>query len=190
MELLIIGLLLFLGVHSVAILAPRWRARMVERLGELPWKGIYSLISAAGFVLLIIGYSHARAAASVLYVPPPPLRYVSFILLLPVFPLLLAAYLPGTIQRRARHPMLVAVKLWATAHLLAIGTVPDVLLFGSFLLWAIADRISVKRRAPRPHPEIPVRHADLIAVIAGLALYVLFLVKLHALLIGVAPLAG
>jgi len=189
MELLVVGLLLFFGVHSVAILAPRWRATMVARLGEGPWKGLYALLSAVGFVLLVIGYSHARAAASVLYVPPHALRYLSFILLLPVFPLLLAAYLPGTIQRRSRHPMLAAVKLWATAHLLAIGTLPDVLLFGSFLAWAIVDRLSVKDRAPKPPRAIPARHGDLIAIVIGLALYVLFLLKLHALLIGVAPLA-
>jgi uncharacterized membrane protein len=110
--------------------------------------------------------------------------------MLPVFPLLLAAYLPGRIQARARHPMLAAVKLWATAHLLAIGTVPDVLLFGCFLAWAIIDRISVKRRqAPPSLRQAPLRSADAIAVTLGLLLYVLFLWKLHALLIGVSPLS-
>jgi uncharacterized membrane protein len=111
-------------------------------------------------------------------------------LMLPVFPLLLAAYLPGAIQAKAKHPMLAAVKLWATAHLLAAGTLADVLLFGAFLLWAIVDRISLKRRVKASPPHAPPsRFNDLIAVVLGLALYALFLLRLHVMLIGVSPLA-
>jgi uncharacterized membrane protein len=188
---LIIGLILFFGVHSIAIVAPYWRVRMLLMVGEGGWKGVYSALSGLGFVLMIVGFAHARQSAQVLYVPPAALRYLTFVLMLPVFPLLLAAYLPGRIQARARHPMLAAVKLWATAHLLAIGTVPDVLLFGSFLVWAIVDRIAVKRRQPPPVARsVRLPYADLIAVVLGLLLYALFLLKLHVLLIGVSPLTA
>jgi uncharacterized membrane protein len=190
MTMLIAGLLLFFGLHSISIVAPGWRDSMVQRLGEGAWKGLYSVFSAVGLTLMIVGFAHARANAAVLYVPPAALRYLTFLLMLPVFPLLLAAYLPGRIQSRTRHPMLAAIKLWATAHLLAIGALPDVLLFGTFLVWAVFDRISVKRRPPRPrHLPPPMRYADLAAVVVGLGLYVLFVLKLHALIIGVAPLA-
>jgi uncharacterized membrane protein len=190
MPTLIAGLLLFFGLHSISMVAPGWRDDMVQRLGEGAWKGLYSLLSGIGLALMIVGFAHARAHAAVLYVPPAVLRYLTFLLMLPVFPLLLAAYLPGRIQSRTRHPMLAAVKLWATAHLLAIGTLPDVLLFGAFLVWAVFDRISVKRR-PRTvrHSPRPIRYGDLVAVVVGLGLYVLFVLKLHALIIGVAPLA-
>jgi uncharacterized membrane protein len=172
MLLLIAGLILFFGLHSLAIVAPYWRERMLLFVGTGTWKGIYALLSGLGFILMLVGYAHARRAPVVLYVPPGGLRYLTFALMLPVFPLLLAA-----------------VKLWATAHLLAIGTLPDVLLFGSFLLWAIVDRISLKRRVTNR----PVRASawclnDAIAIVLGLALYAGFLFRLHTLLIGVSPL--
>ena len=190
MPTLIAGLLLFFALHSISIIAPDWRDAMVQRLGEGTWKGLYSLLSAAGLTLMIVGFAHARVDAAVLYVPPAGLRYLTFLLMLPVFPLLLAAYLPGRIQSRTRHPMLAALKLWAAAHLLAIGALPDVLLFGAFLAWAVLDRISVKRRPPRARSAPPtMRYGDLLAVVVGLGLYVLFVLKLHALIIGVAPLA-
>ncbi len=190
MPTLIAGLLLFFGLHSISIVAPGWRDARVRSWGEGAWKGIYSVLSGIGLALMIVGFAHARAHAAVLYVPPAALRYLTFVLMLPVFPLLLAAYLPGRIQSRSKHPMLAAIKLWATAHLLAIGALPDVLLFGAFLLWAVFDRISVKRRPPRPrHLPPPMRYGDLVAVVVGLGLYVLFVLKLHAVLIGVAPLA-
>jgi uncharacterized membrane protein len=188
---LIIGLVLFFALHSVGIIAPYWRERMLLLVGSGSWKGSYALLSAVGFILIVIGFAHARQSPTVLYVPPGWLRHVSFLLMLPVFPLLLASYLPGLIQRKTRHPMLAAVKFWATAHLLAVGTLPDVLLFGSFLVWAVIDRISLKRRvkvAPPPHAP-PSKFNDLIALILGLALYALFVFRLHAMLIGVSPLA-
>jgi uncharacterized membrane protein len=108
--------------------------------------------------------------------------------MLPVFPLLLAAYLPGRLQRVAKHPMLVAVKIWALSHLLANGMLADVLLFGSFLVWAVADRISLKRRTPRPTPAAPARAInDVIVVLGGLALYGAFAMVWHQRLFGVAP---
>ena len=188
MSLLILGLVLFLGAHSVSIVAPGWRNAMQARLGEGPWKALYSLISLAGFALLIVGYGAARQNPVVLYLPPVWMRHVALLLMLPVFPLLLAAYLPGRIKTAAKHPMLLAVKVWATAHLLANGNVADVLLFGGFLAWAVADRISLKRRVQRALPGAPAGPLnDAIAVVAGLALYAVFVFGAHAWLIGVSP---
>lgn len=188
MSLLILGLVLFLGVHSVSIVAPGWRDAMQARLGEGPWKALYSLISLAGFALVVVGYGAARQNPVVLYLPPVWMRHVALLLMVPVFPLLLAAYLPGRIKTAARHPMLLAVKVWATAHLLANGSVADVLLFGGFLAWAVADRISLKRRVQRPLPGAPAGPLnDAIAVVAGLALYAVFVFGGHAWLIGVSP---
>ena len=191
MSLLVLGLLLFLGIHSVSIVAPAWRDAQVARLGERAWKGLYAFASLAGLLLLIYGYGMARHAPIVLYTPPPAMRHVALLLMLPVFPLLFAAYLPGRIQRTARHPMLLAVKLWAAAHLLANGTLADVLLFGGFLVWAVADRISVKHRAVQHQvPGAPPGALnDLIALAVGLTAYVVFLLWGHAWLIGVSPMA-
>ena len=190
MALLIFGLVVFLGIHSVAIVVPAWRDTQIARLGEPAWKGIFSVISLIGLLLLIYGYGAARQAPVVLYDPPRALRHVALVLMLPVFPLLLAAYLPGRIAAAAKHPMLLAVKIWATAHLLANGMLADVLLFGGFLAWAVADRIAVKRRVlPRKIPGAPPSSAnDAIAVIGGLVLYVVFLLWAHRWLIGVSPL--
>ncbi len=191
MGVLVLGLVVFLGVHSVAIVAPSWRERMVARFGEAPWKVVYSVVAILGLVLIIWGYGLARLEPVILYTPPQWLKHVSFLLLIPGFPLLLATYLPGRIQSATRHPMLAAVKLWALAHLLSNGTVADVLLFGGFLVWAVADRISLKRRSQPSTPRLPAWKAnDVIAVVGGLALYVAFLGPLHLWLIGVAPLPG
>ena len=180
---LVIGLVLFLGVHSASIVGVRDRA--VAILGEGPWKGVYSLVSAVGLALIVFGYAQARQAPVLLWAPPVWTRHLALVLLLPVFPLLLAAYLPGRIRTAARHPMLVAVKLWALAHLVANGMLPDLLLFGGFLAWAVADRISLKRRPAREIPTAPASPVnDVLVVVGGLALYGLTLWKLHAWLIG------
>jgi uncharacterized membrane protein len=191
MLLLILGLVLFLGTHSVPIVAADFRARGKAAIGERPWKLAFGAVSLLGLVLIVLGYGAARQApdALLLYVAPFWLRHVALLLMLPVFVLLLAAYLPGRIQRATRHPMLLAVKLWAVAHLLANGTLADLLLFGSFLGWAVADRISLKRRAPEQVPGAPASpRNDWIALGGGLALYVAFLLWLHKLLMGVSPL--
>jgi uncharacterized membrane protein len=189
MSVLVAGLLVFLGVHSVSIINVAWRDRMAARLGEPAWQGLYGLVAVAGFALIVWGYGLARAAPIVLYTPPAGLRHVALLLMVVVFPLLLAAYLPGRIQAAARHPMLLATKVWALAHLLANGSLADVVLFGSFLAWAVADRISLKRRTPRPVPGAPPGKAnDLIATVGGIGLYVAFLIWLHPLLFGVSPL--
>lgn len=188
MTILIVGLILFLGIHSVSIVNAQWRDGMAARMGQAGWQGLFALVAVAGFVLIVWGYGLARQAPVVVYVPPAWLRHLSMLLLVFVFPLFLAAYLPGRIQRVTRHPMLVATKLWAVAHLLANGTLADVLLFGSFLAWAVADRISLKRRVPLAVPGAPAsRWNDLIAVVAGLGLYLVFVFGAHLWLIGVSP---
>lgn len=188
MTLLIVGLVLFIGVHSVSIVNEPWRDRMQARLGEGAWKGLFALLSLLGLLLIIWGYEAARLTPTVLYVPPTWLRHVALLLLLPVFPLLLSTYLPGRIKSAAKHPTLLATKLWAVAHLLANGMLADVLLFGALLAWAVADRISMKHRSARPLPAAPSSAAnDFIAVGVGLALYVAFVLWLHAWLFGVAP---
>ena len=190
MPLLIAGLVLFLGVHSVAIVSPSFRARTIQRVGEGAWKGLYALISLVGFVLICYGFGLARQAPVVLYSPPTWLRHITLLIMLPVFPLVLAAYLPGRIKAAAKHPMLAAVKFWAFAHLLANGSLADVLLFGGFLAWAVVDRISVKRRSTpqvlRTAPPGPWN--DAVAVVLGLAIYALLIGWAHVRLFGVSPL--
>jgi uncharacterized membrane protein len=188
MTILIVGLILFLGIHSVSIVNAQWRDGMVARMGQARWQGLFALVAVTGFVLIVWGYGLARQAPVVVYVPPAWLRHLSMLLLVFVFPLFLAAYLPGRIQRVTKHPMLVATKLWAVAHLLANGMLADVVLFGAFLAWAVADRISLKRRVPLAVPSAPAsRWNDLIAVVAGLGLYLAFVFGAHLWLIGVSP---
>jgi uncharacterized membrane protein len=192
MSLLIVGLVVFLGVHSVAIVSPAMRARTVSGMGEPAWKGLYSLVSLFGFLLLCYGFGLARQAPVILYSPPTWLREVALIVMLPVFPLLIAAYLPGQIKTAAKHPMLAAVKFWAFAHLLANGSLADVLLFGGFLAWAVADRISLKRRSSPPvlRTRPPGPWNDVIAVVLGLAIYALTIGWAHVHLFGVSPLSS
>lgn len=183
---LIIGLLLFLGMHSLAIFAPAQRDRLVASYGRPAFMAVYSLISLAGLVLIVYGYGQARLDPVVLYQPPAFLRHVAMLLMLIVFPGLLAAYLPGKIQGMLVHPMLVAVKAWALAHLLVNGMLADVLLFGGFLVWAVVDRISLKRRPESGAPQLPTaRFNDLIVVVGGIGVYLLFVFWLHPLLFGV-----
>ena len=191
MLLLIVGLSLFLGVHSISIVSPTLRARAVLRIGESAWKGLYALVSLVGFVLICYGFAQARHTPVVLYSPPVWLHYLTLILMLPVFPLILAAYLPGRIKTAAKHPMLAAIRLWAFAHLLANGLLADVLLFGGFLVWAVFDRISLKYRAIQQVIRIssPRPWNDAIAMILGLALYALTIGWVHVRLFGVSPLS-
>ena len=189
MVILILGLALFLGVHSIAFAAPGFRDRARARLSQGGYKGLYALVSLAGFVLLVYGFGLARHAPVLLYTPPPFLRHVTFLFMLPVFPLIFAAYLPGRIKTAMKHPMLAAVKFWALAHLLSNGTLADVLLFGGFLAWAVLDRISFKRRPPQRILTAPARaFNDVLAVVAGLALYLFFIAWAHERLFGVSPL--
>jgi uncharacterized membrane protein len=193
MLVLLAGLVVFFGVHCVSIVAPQWRAAQVALRGERAWKGLYSIAAGIGLVLIVVGYGMARSEPVLLYTPPAGLRHLALALMLPVFPLLFAAYLPGRIRRAVKHPMLLAVKLWAAAHLLANGTLHDVLLFGVFLAWAVVDLVSVKRRAAAEAHSVPAAPArpvnDAIALLAGLAVYALFIAGGHRWLTGVSPLA-
>jgi uncharacterized membrane protein len=186
---LIVGLLIFFGVHSIAIVAAGWRGRAISRVGPTVWKGLYSVASLIGFVLIVGGYAQARLDPVVLYQPPVWLRHVTALLMLPVFPLLLAAYLPGRIKAAVKHPMLAATKAWALSHLLSNGMLADVLLFGGFLAWAVIDRISAGKRpqAVIRGAPLPMRN-DVIAVVGGLLIYALFVAWAHVQLFGVAPL--
>jgi len=185
MIFLIAGLLIFFAVHSIAIVAPGIRDRLAERLGAV-WKAGYAIDAAIGLALIVYGYGQARLEPVVLYTPPPVLRYVTLVLMLIAMPLMLAAYIPGRIKTAVGHPLLAAVKAWAFSHLLVNGTLADVLLFGSFLAWAVAERISLKRRRPRPIAQLPESPANDIAVVAGgIALTAAFVFGLHTRLIGV-----
>jgi uncharacterized membrane protein len=188
--LLLVGLVLFFAVHSVSIVNEPWRDGMVAKMGDIPWKVLYTVISIVGIVLIVKGYGQARLDPIVLYTPPSWMRHLAMLLLLPVFPLFLAAYFPGRIKSAAKHPMLLATKIWATAHLLVNGTLADVFLFGAFLAWAVADRISMKHRAQRPLPGPPASKVnDIIVVGGGLFVYVAFVLWLHGWVTGI-PLVG
>jgi uncharacterized membrane protein len=185
---LVLGLVLFLGVHSISIVAPVWRDRVAARSGNA-WRGLYSLISIVGFVVIVWGYGIARRSPVVLYAPPAWTHYITAALMLPVFTLLLAAYFPGRIKDTFKHPMLLGVILWAVAHLIATGMLANVVLFGSFFAWALADRISFQWRTQRPIASAPSKKLnDAIAIAAGLLVYVVFEHWLHVRWIGVQPL--
>lgn len=187
---LLIGLVVFFGVHSVAIVALPLRDRMAAK-SEMGWKALYAVASLIGIVLMARGYAELRLTPTVLYVPPIGLRHVAAILMLPAFAFFIAPYFPGRIKTALKHPQLIAVKIWALAHLLVNGNLADVLLFGSFLIWAVVDRVSMKKRVARPLPGAPQSKAnDVIVVVVGLLLYVAFVMWGHEALIGIKPFAG
>jgi uncharacterized membrane protein len=183
---LVIGILVFLGVHSISVVADDWRNRVVARIGRGAWQSFYSILSVVGVVLIVRGYAAARADPVILYVPALWMRHSAMLLMMFVFPLLLATYLPGRIKTAFKHPTLVAVKTWAVAHLLSNGGLHDVVLFGAFLAWAVVDRISYRYRAPRASRALPPsRWSDAITIVGGLALYAIFLRGGHEWLTGV-----
>jgi len=191
MTALILGLLLFLGAHSVRIVAERWRTGQVARLGERRWKGLVAIVSLAGFALIVWGYGTARMDPVMLWQPPPWTRHLAALLTLPAFVLLAAAYGPANRLRAAvGHPMVVGVKVWALAHLLANGRLADVLLFGSFLVWALVDFRSSRRRdaAAGIQRRRGTLAGDAATLLVGLGAWAAFAFYLHAWLIGVAPL--
>ncbi len=188
MDRLILGIVVFFGVHSISLLALDWRNQIAERLGVKTWQVIYSIAALIGSYLLVTGYAAARSSVAVLYSTPPWLGYVAALLMLPVFTLALASVLPGRIRAHAGHPLLYATMLWAVAHLLTSGSVADLLLFGTFLAWSVAVRLSLERRPARPKIALPAAIAnDAIAVVGGLALYAIFILWLHARWFGVSP---
>jgi len=190
MEALVAGLILFLGAHSLRIVAPAVRGRLVASLGEGPWKGLYSLISAVGLGLIIYGFG-AAGEQEPLWRPPLFARHLSALLMLVAFVLLAAAYVPGNrLKAGLGHPMVLAAKTWAFAHLLSNGQPRDLLLFGAFLVWAIVAYASLRRRdrAAGVAPPAGSATGDMAVIAAGLVGWALFAFLLHRMLIGVSPL--
>jgi uncharacterized membrane protein len=194
MTLLILGLVLFLGIHSARIAAEGPRSRFIARHGLNAWKGLYSLVSIAGFVILCIGFGQARQQAVVLWSPPRWTHDVAALLTLVAFVLVTAAYVPGNgIKARLKDPMILGVKCWALGHLAANGTLADVVLFGSFLAWAVLDfRAARQRRRAGAEPQAAAvrRGRSAIAVVVGVLAWMLFAFHLHQRWIGVAPFPG
>lgn len=191
MGVLILGLVLFLGAHSARIVAEAWRARVIAQRGENAWKGLYSLVSLIGLVLLIWGYGLARQQPVVLWVPPVATRHVAALLMLVSFILLTAAYVPRNgIKAWLHHPMVLGVKVWALAHLLSNGNLADVLLFGSFLLWAVLSFRAARQRDRAQGTVYAAGSAagTAAAVVVGAVAWAGFAFWGHAWLIGVAPL--
>ena len=190
MTLLILGLVIFLGVHSVRIVADGWRSRVLAQRGQGVWKGAYALVSLAGFALIVWGYGAARQQPVVLWPSPTWTRHLAALLTLPAFVMLVAAYVPGNaIKAKLKHPMVLAVKLWAFAHLLANNTLADLLLFGSFLVWALADFRSARQR-DRANGTVyaPGRAVPTVIVMAvGVVAWVGFAMWAHLAWIGVRP---
>jgi uncharacterized membrane protein len=185
--LLILGLILFLGAHLVPTF-PRTRARLRLSLGENGYKGLFSIVSLIGLVMIVYGFGAARTASwnTILWSPPVWTKHIAFLLMWPAFILLAAAYIPSHIRDRAKHPMLAAIKIWALAHLIANGDLAGVLLFASFLAYGVYDRISVKKRqalGPLGHKSGGYFN-DVMAVLVGTAAYVFMLLWGHAWLIG------
>ncbi len=190
MTYLILGLVIFLGVHSVRMVADGWRTQTIARMGYLPWKGIYVLLSIAGFVLLVWGYGQSRLVSTVLYDPPLFTRYIAALLMLVSLVLVAAAYVPRNhIKKALGHPMIAGVKVWAFAHLLTNGRLVDVILFGAFLAWAAADFMAARRRDRAAGTVYPQGDELLtvLTVIAGVGAWAVLVSGLHLWLIGVSP---
>jgi uncharacterized membrane protein len=189
--LLILGLVLFLGVHTLTTQRDA-RAALIGKFGRGGYMGLYSLASFAGLALIVWGYSVYRATGWVdVWSPPVAFRHVTLLLMLPAVILVVASYIRGRIYTTLKHPMLAGIKLWAAAHLLANGDLGSIVLFGSFLAWAVYDRISLKHRADAGAPPIPVGGPgnDVIAVAVGVVVYVALAFAFHPLVIGV-PVVG
>ena len=188
---MILGLVLFFGAHVFTTRRDA-RAQAIAKLGEGTYKIIYSLVSLAGLALIIWGYAHYRATGWIdVWYPPKAMKHIALTLMLPAVILVVASYLRGRIYATLKHPMLAGVKLWAAAHLLANGDLGSIILFGSFLGWAVFDRITLKRRTDGGAPPIPVGGVsnDLIAVAVGVVAYVALAFAFHPVVIGV-PVIG
>ena len=191
MEWFILGLVLFLGTHSLRIVADGWRGRLLLQLGEKKFKGLYSLVSLAGFVLLVYGFSNIRWDSPVLWSPPLAMRHVATLLMLVAMVLLVAGQVPhNAIKAKLGHPMVLAVKVWALAHLLANGKLADLMLFGAFLLWSVLDFRAARQRdrlqpvgsdQPEPTPNTTR------VVLIGVAAWAFLLFGGHTWLFAVSP---
>jgi uncharacterized membrane protein len=188
LAIMILGLLVFLGSHVFVSMRPQ-RAAVVARLGELAYKGLFSLVSLIGIILIGWGFARYRQMGYIdIWSPPPWTRHVTLVLVWPAIICVVAAYIPGDIKRTLKHPMLVGVKLWAVAHLISNGDLGSIILFGSVLAWAVYDRITLKRRSDPGAPPIPVggRRNDFFAVALGTILYFVLGFWFHPWVIGVA----
>jgi uncharacterized membrane protein len=190
MAYLILGLVLFLGLHSTRIFAEGWRTSMIAKMGAMPWKGLYSVLSIASFVLLVWGYARARENPVLIWSPPEAMRHVAAPLVLIAFILFVATYVPRNwFKAKLHHPQMLSIKTWAFAHLLANGTLVDIILFGSFLVWAALgfraarqrDRVNGTVYAPAT------AQGTIIAIVAGTVAWAAFAFWLHGWLIGVRP---
>ena len=190
MTLLTVGLLLFLGAHSTRIFGEGWRTRTMARLGVGPWKAAVAVLSIVGFALLAWGYGVARQQPVVLWSPPTWTRHLAALLTLVAFVMLVAAYVPGNaIKSKLRHPMVLSVKVWAIAHLLANNTVADMVLFGAFLAWAVLDFRAARQRDRALHTAYPPGRAGptVVTVLLALLAWAVFALWAHAAWIGVRP---
>lgn len=190
MTALILGLIIFIGMHSVRIVSDDFRTRQITKVGASTWKAMFAAVSLVGFVLIIVGYGIARQDPVMLWNPPLWTYHVTILLTIPAFILLAASFIPGTrIRAKVGHPMLAGVKTWSFAHLIANGMLADILLFGAFLLWSIAAYASARRRdrkAGTIYSVGPVMR-DVTAVASGLLVWIAFAFWLHIWLIGVSP---
>ena len=190
MAYLVLGLLLFLGVHSLRIVADGWRTQAVARVGEKAFKGIYSLLSVLGLGLIVWGFGLAREAPVQLWLPPAGMRHAAALLNVLAFVMLVVAYVPGNaIKARLHHPMVLGVKTWAFAHLISNGNLAHVVLFGAFLAWAVLDFISLRRRDRVLAIRYPAGtlSATMVTLLLGVVLAGVFALWLHGWLIGVKP---
>ncbi|MGB6030406.1 MAG: NnrU family protein [Rhodanobacter sp.] len=192
MLVLILGLVLFLGIHSLRIFADDWRGRRIARMGLMRWKVLYAAVAIAGFVLLCWGFGLARQQPVLLYVPPLWLRHLNALFTLVAFVLFIAARVPRNhFKAKLHHPQVLAVKVWAFGHLLATGMLHDMVLFGAFLLWAVV-LFAVSRRRDRREAAVYAAgtvQGDVLTVVIGGALWLAFVLWLHLWLIGVSPMA-
>jgi uncharacterized membrane protein len=191
MTYLFLGLVLFLGVHSVRIVADGWRTQILARLGEGPYKAIYAVVSLVGFGLIVWGFGLARETPTMLWMPPRGMRHAAALLTLIAFVLLAAAYVPrNAIKARLHHPMVLAVKTWALAHLLANGSLAHVILFGSFLAWGVANFIAARKRDRASGTRYPAGTSagTAMTVAVGVVAWAAVTFWLHGLLIGIRPL--
>lgn len=190
MTVLILGLLIFLGAHSVRIFGEGWRTRTLARLGEKPWKGLYSVVSVLGLALIIWGYGLARQQPVPMWTPPMAMKHLNSLFTLAAFVLLAAAYVPRNhFRARLHHPMVLGVKLWAFGHLLATAKLADWVLFGAFLLWAVLDFRAARQRdrVSGTSYAAGTLGGTLIAVVVGVLAWAAFAFWAHAAWIGIAP---
>lgn len=189
---LLAGIALFVLGHSINILAPSFRQSIIDTIGLLAWKVVYSLLALAGFYLLVVGYADARMNPTWIWFPPKWTAHTAALLTLPAFIFLVAAYIPGNrLKAKLGHPMYLAVKLWAAAHLLANGGLHDIGMFGALLIWSIAG-FAVSRRRDRANGvkrEYAGIGRDITTVVVGVVAWAAFAMFLHKMLIGVAPFA-